>query len=130
MRQLFLITILSAISFSSFAHTNSVVFNDIISAMKSGDASQLSNFFDAKVEISLNDEDEMYSKTEAADVMKRFFSNAKPSAFTKEHEGTSPSGANYCIGILKTTKGTFRVFIHAKAVSGKKIIQQIQIERE
>ncbi len=114
----------------AFTTINTVMFSGIINAFKAGDATQLSTYFDSKVEISVLDKEDVYSKTEAEGVINKFFSANKPTAFSKEHEGTSPSGANYCIGILKTAKGPFRVFIHAKASGGKKIIQQIQIEEE
>jgi hypothetical protein len=131
MKQLFLILMISTPFFST-AHSGeqSAVFNGIISAFKSGNAATLSNFFDTEVEIAVFDKDNIYSKAQAKTVMQKFFAKHKPTSFTKEHEGTSPSGSNYCIGILKASTGTYRVFIHAKEAGGKKIIQQIQIERE
>lgn len=110
--------------------TQGVIFTSIINAFQAGDATTLSTFFDEKVEIDIMDEDKVYPRTEATQVMKTFFANYKSSSFTTQHEGTSPSGANYCIGILKTSKGSLRVSIHAKTVGGKKIVQQIQIEEE
>lgn len=109
---------------------NSVVFSGIISAFQAGNANTLASYFDNEVEISIMDEDNVYAKAQAKQVMEKFFSSYKPASFAKQHEGTSPSGANYCIGILKTSKGTFRVSIHAKSISGKKIVQQVQIEED
>jgi hypothetical protein len=132
MKKLFFISILSISSLFTFASTvpTGQVFTEIISAFRAGNANVLSGHFDTKVEIAVLESDEVYSKADAEKIMNRFFSDYKPSSFSKEHEGTSPSGANYFIGILKTTKGSYRVFIHAKQVNGKKIIQQIQIEEE
>ena len=124
-----ILTISSVFTFASTIPTGQV-FTEIVSAFRTGNATILSAHFDEKVEIAVLDNDEVYSKLDAEKVMKSFFSDYKPSSFSKEHEGTSPSGANYFIGVLKTTKGTYRVFIHAKQVDGKKIIQQIQIEEE
>ena len=118
------------IPFSAFTTVDTVMFSGIINAFKAGNATQLSTYFDSKVEISVLDKDEVYTKTQAEGVINKFFATNKPTSFSKEHEGTSPSGSNYCIGILKTAKGPFRVFIHAKDSGGKKVIQQIQIEEE
>jgi hypothetical protein len=109
---------------------NSVVFSGIISAFQSGNATILSSYFDNEVEIDILGNDNVYPKTAAKQIMEKFFVDYKPASFTKQHEGTSPSGSNYCIGILKTGKGTFRVSIHAKTIEGKKVVQQIQIEEE
>lgn len=107
---------------------SSSMFGAIISAFQSGNATQLAQHFADEVEISVFDDDQVYDKSEAQEAMRKFFDSHKPNGFAKEHEGTSPSGANYCIGTLKTSSGDYRVFIQAKMVGGKKIIQQIQIE--
>ena len=109
---------------------SSVVFSGIIGAFQTGNANTLSSYFADEVEISILDNDDVYPKTEAKQIMEKFFTNYKPSSFAKQHEGTSPSGANYCIGILKTNKGALRVSIHAKSIDGKKIVQQVQIEED
>lgn len=109
---------------------SSLVFSEIISAFKTGNANALSSYFDEEVEISILDDDNVYPKTEAKQIMEKFFASYKPTSFAKQHEGTSPSGANYCIGILKTSKGIFRVSIHAKSIGGKKVVKQVQIEEE
>jgi hypothetical protein len=109
---------------------SSVVFSGIISAFQTGNANTLSSYFDSEVEISILDDDNVYPKAQAKQIMEKFFTSYKPASFAKQHEGTSPSGANYCIGILKTSKGTFRVSIHATSTSGKKVVKQVQIEEE
>ena len=109
---------------------SSVVFSGIISAFQTGNANTLSSYFDNEVEISIMDDDNVYAKAQAKQVMTKFFASYKPASFAKQHEGTSPSGANYCIGILKTSKGAFRVSIHAKSIGGKKVVQQVQIEED
>ncbi len=107
-----------------------VVFSEIIGAFQTGNANTLSSYFDNEVEISIMDEDNVYPKSQAKQIMEKFFISYKPTSFAKQHEGTSPSGANYCIGILKTSKGDFRVSIHAKSISGRKVVKQVQIEKD
>ena len=124
-RFIFLLTI--AIPLFAFT-VDSVVFSSIISAFQSGNADALSQHFDSEVELSILDEDNVYSKAQAKQVMQKFFTNHKPSAFSKQHEGKSPNGANYCIGTLKTSDGSYRVSIHAKSIGGKKVVQQLSIE--
>ncbi len=128
MKKLILILMIST-PFFAIAN-DGIMFSNIISAFKSGNATALSAYFDDEVEIAVFDNDNIYSRAAAKGVMENFFAKHKPISFTKEHEGTSPSGANYCIGIFKASTGTYRVFIHAKEAGGKKTIQQIQIERE
>lgn len=109
---------------------SSVVFSGIISAFQAGNANSLSSYFDSEVEIAIMDNDDVYPKAQAKQIMEKFFTSYKPSSFSKQHEGTSPSGSNYCIGMLKTSKGVFRVSIHAKSINGKKVVQQVQIEED
>lgn len=121
--------LLLTIAIPLFAFTvSSMVFSGIISAFQSGNANALAEHFDAEVELSILDDDDVYSKAQAQQVMQKFFTNNKPSSFAKQHEGKSPSGANYCIGTLKTNNGSYRVSIHAKSIGGKKVVQQLTIE--
>lgn len=123
------IILLLTIAIPLFSFTmSSVVFSGIISAFQSGNASTLASHFADEVELSILDDDDVYSKAQAKQVMQKFFASNKPSSFSKQHEGKSPSGANYCIGTLTTNNGSYRVSIHAKSIGGKKVVQQLSIE--
>lgn len=106
-------------------------FDGIAKAINSKDAAALSNFFDAQVEITTPDEDDVFSKADAANVMKSFFSKYNVTVFKLQHKGTSKGKASeYAIGDMTASGKRFRVFIYISEIGGKTVIQQIQFEQD
>lgn len=103
-------------------------FDQIITSLKSGDASSLAGYFEKSVEITTKENESTYSKTQAEQVLSRFFSSHDPKSFTIVHQGTSPEGSKYVIGTLVTSSGTFRTYIYAKQNGSALLIQQIRFE--
>lgn len=105
-------------------------FDNIVAALKSGNASTLSQYFDKSVEITTTSSENAYSKSQAEQVLDRFFSAHSPKNFTIVHQGTSPEGSKYVIGSLVTASGTFRTYIYAKQSGATMMIQQIRFEEQ
>ena len=106
--------------------------NNIIVALQTGNAKLLSGFFNSNVELVVLDNDNVYSKAQAQQIVNNFFNNFAPvkeNAFDVIHN-SGKEDAKYVIGKLKTEKGDFRVYFLLKKNSGKEYIHQLRIEKQ
>jgi len=106
----------------------SISFDEVIKAIKSGDAAQVSRFLDNTVEITLPGKSNSYSKSQAALVLKDFFATNSIKDFEILHKSDN-SGSQYCIGNLKTANGTFRTTIFMKQRGDKELLQELRFEK-
>lgn len=117
-----LITVFVLVSFTQLAP-----IDDVVGAMKNGNAGLLSKYFDQTVEISLPDRSDAYSRTQAEVVLKDFFQTKGVRSFEKEHQSGN-GGSVFCIGTLTTRSGSYRTTIHMKMRSDRQLLQEIRIE--
>ncbi len=119
-------TLLSmAVIVSSF--TGRVGIDDVIGAMKTGNATQVAKFFDTNIEISVNDKSNSYSKRQGELVLKDFFITNVVKSFEVIHKGEN-AGSQYCIGTLVTKGGTFRATIFMKQKGDQQVLQELRFE--
>jgi hypothetical protein len=103
--------------------------DEILQSLKTGNSKTLADFFNQNVEMVVLENDNVYSKAQAQQIVSKFFSNNPPENFTIIHQG-GKEGAQYVIGNLITKKGTFRVYFLLKKSSGKDYIHQLRIEEQ
>ena len=115
----------TAIVLSSFGQTNSI--DEVIGALRSGNASELSRYFDDNVEVALPVKSDSYSKAQAQMILKDFFANNDVRGFTLKHKGDSPGG-HYCIGTLETKSGNFRAHIFMKSKGDKELVKELRFQ--
>jgi hypothetical protein len=102
----------------------------ISKALQTGDVAALQLYFDSTVEIKIGGNEDIYTKTEAAAVLRKFFAENKPSAFVQGHNGASKGGnSQYHIGTLTTATGTYRVYIYLKTVGSQMMIQELRFDK-
>ncbi|MEP6711560.1 MAG: DUF4783 domain-containing protein [Ferruginibacter sp.] len=101
--------------------------NDIINAIKSGNATEIAKYFDNTVEITLPEKSNSYSKSQGELVLRDFFNNNAVKGFTIIHQGEN-AGSHYCIGTLITKSGSFRTTIYMKQKGDKQTLQEIRFE--
>ena len=97
--------------------------SSIISALDGGDASELSNYLNANVELVIDNKNDVFSKQQATGIITDFFRKNKVSDFQLLHKGNKDA-ASFAIGTLKTSTGNYRVYI----LTRKNEIQQLRIE--
>jgi hypothetical protein len=102
----------------------------ISQAFRAGNAKELSRFFSPNVELKILSKEDVYSKTQAEIILKDFFLKYPPKNYTIGHHGTSKAGAQYTIGQLITTGGTFRTYYFLKKSGEHFHIQELRIEQE
>jgi chemotaxis protein CheY-P-specific phosphatase CheC len=124
MNKLFTFAIVS-ILLSSFTLLLSI--DEVVNAMRSGNATQVARFFDNTVEISMPDKSSSFSKTQAEIVLKDFFANNPVKGFEVIHKGQN-AGSQYCIGTLSTKNGSYRTTIYMKQKGEMQVLQELRFE--
>lgn len=124
MKQIFTLTAITVLlcSFSIF-----LSIDEVVSALKSGDAAAVARHFDNTVEITMPDKSNNYSKSQGEMVLRDFFSTNSVKDFQVIHKGEN-SGSQYCIGTLITKNGSFRTTVFMKQKNDKQLLQEIRFE--
>ncbi len=106
-------------------------FNAVISAVKSGNVVTVSQYLDAYVDVTVGDKDGAYSKEQATEVIKSFFTENTPTQCSMVHSGAARDGASYyCIGNLSAGGNKFRIYIFFKKVAAVYLIQEMRFEED
>jgi hypothetical protein len=106
------------------------VLNSIAAAMRSGDVGGVTRSMDNVVDITVNNNQSTYSKTQAEMVLRDFFSKNAPKGFNIEHTGNSADQTSfYSIGYLATAGGRYRVYIFLKLKDGNFVLQELKFEK-
>ena len=122
---IFLSTVVIAFLISAFKPIAGL--DDVISALKTGNAQELSKYIDDNIEISLPDKTDNYGKSQAVMVLKDFFNNNGVTGFDVQFKGENGSG-QYCIGDLKTKSGVYRTTVFMKVKNDKQVIKEIRFK--
>ena len=101
--------------------------DDVISALRSGNATELSKYVDNSIEISLPDKTDTYSRAQALMILQDFFSGNGVKGFEVKHKGEN--GENqFVIGTLQTRNGSFRTTVFMKTKNGKQVVREIRFQ--
>ena len=105
--------------------------DDVASAIKTGNAANVSKFFSANVDLKILDKEDIYSKAQAELILKDFFAKIPIKSFAVMHKGTSKSGDQFAIGTYETTGGKkFRSYFLFKKEGAGLTIQQLRFETQ
>lgn len=115
----------SMVMLSSFAQPSTI--DEVIGALRSGDADGMSKYFDDNVALTLPVKSDSYSKAQAQVILKDFFGNNGVKGFELKHKGDSPGG-HYCIGTLQTKSGNFRAHVFMKSKGNKEVVKEIRFQ--
>ena len=128
-RSLFPVLILLTQMFNPMAIEGDIV-DTLSSLFKSANSKEISKNFSSSVELKINEEEDVYSKAQAEQILRDFFTKSAPVNSTVVHLiNTNP---NYRFGVLSlsTKNGKFRVAITLKKVSNTFYITELRIEPE
>ncbi|MFB6318964.1 DUF4783 domain-containing protein [Saccharicrinis sp. FJH54] len=107
---------------------NAQTVDNLTSAVKMGNAGQLSQLFNSSVEIIINNDDKMYTKAQAQMVMSDFFKKNPPTDFNIAHDSTRED-ARFLIGNLTTKSNkTYRIIFLLRDKGSTTLIHQIRIQ--
>ena len=122
-----LILIISLLPLSAVAQEK--VPEGVPLAFRAGNAPALSEFFNEDIELIILEEEDVYSRKQAEQIMRKFFTDHRPSAFKIIFEGGKET-SRYAIGSLDTENGIFRVYLLIKEQDNQPLIHQLRIEEE
>jgi hypothetical protein len=123
---------LISLMFAFFALTSvsiAQIPDEIILSIQNGNDAALAEFFNENVELVVQTHDDVYSKSQAQQIVAEFFKSNKPKQFSIIHQGGKDS-PRYAIGSLITATGTFRVYFLLKNKNNKFYIHQLKIEKQ
>ncbi|HTI94735.1 MAG TPA: DUF4783 domain-containing protein [Puia sp.] len=101
--------------------------DEITYAMRSGNAGQLSQFLDNRVDISLPEKSDTYSKIQAEMIIRDFFSTNGVQNFLVKRRGTN-GGSEFCVGVLQTRNGDYRTTFFIKQKGDKQYLQELRFQ--
>jgi hypothetical protein len=128
-KYVFLPVLMLILLFSTFNKVYAQVPDEVVLSLQTGNARVLAGYFNQNVELVILDNDNIYSKAQAEQIVGNFFSKYQPTRFTELHS-RGKEGAHYVIGNLVTKQETFRVYFLMKKTGGKDIIHQLRIEKQ
>lgn len=102
----------------------------IVAALTAGNAATLSGYFNSMVDLGISGNEETYSKTQATQILKDFFTKNPVKSVKITRQGSSTDGSQFSIGEMQAGEGKFRIYYLLKKVLGKFLIQQLQIQKE
>lgn len=100
----------------------------ITNALKAGNANILAQYFINNLDLTLLDEDDVFSKSQAETMLNSFFAKNAPKSLSVDHQGTSKLQDHYTIGTITTARGKYRFTFFLKKMDDKYLIKQLRIE--
>lgn len=97
----------------------------MVSAFKTGNASKIAKYFNENVDLSIDGKEDLYSKSQAEQILKNFFSAHPSKDFKIIHKGAA-GGSEYFIGELTADKA-YKVTLNSKSSGGVKKITSLNI---
>jgi len=102
--------------------------DEVIGALRSGNATELAKYVDDNIEIALPDKTDTYSRAQALMVLQDFFANNGVRSFEINHKGDNGGNSQFCIGTLQTKAGAYRTTILMKTKNGRQLVKQIRFQ--
>jgi hypothetical protein len=99
----------------------------VVTAIRAGNAEHVAKHFSNMVGLTLPGFDDTYSKSQAGQILKDFFSRNPVKDFRVTRQGASEDGSHYSIGELKSGAKTYRVYFLIRKIDGRTVVQQLQI---
>ena len=121
---------MTAFSLFLMSFQSSYSIDDVLSALKTGNANQLSKYFDSRVDISLPSKSDNYSRNQAEMILRDFFANnGGVRNFVVKHKGEM-NGSQFCIGSLQTKNGNYRTKLYMKQKGDQQVVQEMAFQAE
>ena len=110
--------------------TSAYTLDDITTAIRVGNAGELSRYLDSRVDISLPDKSDTYSKIQAEMIIRDFFSTNGVQNFLVKRREHNGSGSEFCVGVLQTRNGDYRTTLFIKQKGDKQFLQELRFQTQ
>ena len=104
--------------------------DDITGAIRVGNAGELSHFLDSRVDISLPEKSDTYSKIQAEMIIRDFFSTNGVQNFLIKHNWSNGGGSEFCVGVLQTRNGDYRTTLFIKQKGDRQLLQELRFQAQ
>jgi len=121
--------ILIFILFSTYL-VSADTFDDVALAIKKSSTKEISKYFNSTVELTILENEGVYSKSQAEVILKNFLTQNPPINISINHRGSSAQGAKYAIAVYDCQKCKYRVYIFMKESPSGMMIQELRFEKE
>jgi hypothetical protein len=101
--------------------------DDITYAIRLGNAGELSRYLDNRVDITLPEKTDNYSKIQAEMIIRDFFTTNGVRNFVIRKTGYSGS-AEYCVGVLQTRNGDYRTTLFTRQKGDKEVLEELRFQ--
>ncbi len=119
--------ICAALFFTLSSFKSAPGLDDVINALRSGNASELAKYVDDNIEISLPAKSDSYSRSQAIMILQDFFTSNGVKTFEVKHRGDN-GGSQFCIGTLQTKSGSYRTTFFMTEKNGKQLVKEIRFQ--
>ncbi len=99
----------------------------VVGAFRTGNVDQIVPYLDYRVDISLPEKTDTYSKSQAEMIIRDFFENNGVRNFQVKQKGEN-SGSEFCIGVLQTRNGNYQTCLFMKQKGDKQFLQEIRFQ--
>ena len=117
----------AALIFALSAFTPLKGLDDVINALRTGNATEMAKYIDDNVEISLPDKTDSYSRAQSVIILQDFFNNNGVKGFEVKHKGDNGSN-QFAIGVLLTKAGSYRTTVFMKSKDGRQLVKEIRFQ--
>jgi len=125
--QKFLLFTSFALLLVASAFTDLKGIDEVISALRTGNVTELGKNMDDNIELAMPDKTDSYSKAQALIILRDFFAGNGVKSFEVKHSGDN-GGSQFCIGNLETKNGSYRTTVFMKTKDGRQVIKEIRFQ--
>lgn len=105
------------------------IFQKMSNAIALGNARAIQEQCHSSIELETPESSGIYSRSQAEQILKKFFDRHPPLSFQLQHQGFSNTGSRFAIGnYLSSDEESFRVSIFAKKQNGVYQIHELRFE--
>ena len=101
--------------------------DDVIGALRNGNATELAKYVDTNLEISLPSKTDNYSRQQAIVILQDFFNTNGVKSFEVKYRGEN-GGSQFCIGTLVTKAGNFRTTFFMTEKNKAQLVKEIRFQ--
>jgi hypothetical protein len=128
MKLLYLFLLMLPLSFLSVGQAD--IIDTTAELIKQGNINELAKSFSSTVELTVLDEENVYTDAQAELILTNFFKHNQPKSVKILHRITSNANYRFAVLILNTNGGVYRTSFSLKNVKGRFELNELRIETE
>lgn len=125
-----LIFLLLSILFTQVSFAQQSEIKNIDNAIKSGDAKAIAQYFSNSITLNILGKENVYSKTQAEQILKDYLTKNNCSTYQLKHQGNSRDKSVYVIGAFINNDINYRTYYFLGKEGNSYKIKELKIEKE